>query len=621
MPFSVERSIFVKKPMKSIISKLIYSWRLDREDYLLLLEQEILDDLLMVGYIPAYETACCILRLHGRNPSARQDSIAKKIQSSCISLLIEIAKSNNTSQLSNSRALGLIATASNQDVDLPSGIAENLVFNRESIDLASVILISFRCYRVLAKLSNVVGRSDITTPTLTSVYIYLKEKNNDIQHRAYEVMNNRPGLSCIDSRMEEVLEMCRLTLSNIYDLNFQEAKINLSILIKKYPSFLEANWLENIVTIVLSKEFVPTKNIDFTFGCITVTSPQSSLLWTVKKSITQELIDNLQSLFYRSSRGLDMDQKGALLHASYIIFNQANIQQNFLQEVLIEYNSILKMINDFDPFSMCIQNSQISSYIKSAPIQVKETSKINEINIMSKEDSYDVNIALIVGPYSPVFDLEFLIQNDIKFSNIIYKNMQSIDQSIKDSLFMQTSKFEYPMVLDSIKFSEIETSQQFYLQNIACLNTSRSKKTIFHTNQDAFINIGMYRKLFPNLGIVECYIDVRSWIYCSLNNLFGFTHSFSLNNVPELLAYLNDYIDILSAWLEYDSFDRSVIYNGDLISNKQDKIAYDDIIALSDIFKEKIWRPCSEIDIVIDKQYENEINSTQERLESFIAFK
>mgnify|MGYP007048347499 CR=1 FL=1 len=57
------------------------------------------------------------------------------------------------------------------------------------------------------------------------------------------------------------------------------------------------------------------------------------------------------------------------------------------------------------------------------------------------------------------------------------------------------------------------------------------------------------------------------------------------------------------------------------ISNKQDKIAYDDIIALSDIFKEKIWRPCSEIDIVIDKQYENEINSTQERLESFIPFK
>ena len=57
------------------------------------------------------------------------------------------------------------------------------------------------------------------------------------------------------------------------------------------------------------------------------------------------------------------------------------------------------------------------------------------------------------------------------------------------------------------------------------------------------------------------------------------------------------------------------------LSNKQNKIAYDDIIALSDIFKEKIWRPCSEIDIVIDKQYENEINSTQERLESFIPFK
>ena len=186
---------------------------------------------------------------------------------------------------------------------------------------------------------------------------------------------------------------------------------------------------------------------------------------------------------------------------------------------------------------------------------------------------------------------------------------------------MQTSKFEYPMVLDSINFNEIEASQQFYLQNIACMSTSRAKKIIFHANQDAFINIGMYRKLFPNLDIVECYVDVRSWIFCSLNNLFGFTHSFSLNNVPELLAYLNDYIDILTAWFEYQSMDRYVVYNGDLISNKQAKIAHGDIISFSNVFKEKIWKPCSEIDIVIDEQYENEINSTQERLESFISFK
>ena len=64
-----------------------------------------------------------------------------------------------------------------------------------------------------------------------------------------------------------------------------------------------------------------------------------------------------------------------------------------------------------------------------------------------------------------------------------------------------------------------------------------------------------------------------------------------------------------------------MVYNGDLISNNKAKVPHSDLISFSNIIKEKIWKPCSEIEIFIDEQYENEINSAQERLESFISFK
>jgi hypothetical protein len=193
--------------MLALTQAMIHAWTLKPSDYLNFAEQELLDLLIDAGFIFAYEAVACQLRLHGRAPTARQDSVARNISQSALTLLTEILANNPGAQTqSQTRIFGLLSTLTNSRTDLPADLARDIPFSREAIDCITTAAFSYRAHHTLAELSKVLDRSDIHTPTLRSVLHAVKGFKSPLQHRFEQISGSAPAVICIDERMEEALK-------------------------------------------------------------------------------------------------------------------------------------------------------------------------------------------------------------------------------------------------------------------------------------------------------------------------------------------------------------------------------------------------------------------------------
>lgn len=85
---------------------------------------------------------------------------------------------------------------------------------------------------------------------------------------------------------------------------------------------------------------------------------------------------------------------------------------------------------------------------------------------------------------------------------------------------------------------------------------------VLHVNQEAFRHLALLARLFQNIVVVEVLPDLNQWINQCLSNLGGYNCEFAIPSEPELIAYANDYIEIMTLWRNHLNISIHTIQRG-----------------------------------------------------------
>ena len=532
--------------MIELTKALIQSWTLEPADYLDYAEEKLLDLLIDAGFIFAYETVACQLRLYGRSPSARQDNVAQNIAQSSLTLLMELLASDSAaSPRSQTRIFGLLATMVNMKLDLPSDLAREIPFSREAIDCLTTALFSYRSFHCLNELSKVIHRSDIHTPTLRSLLHSVQNFKIPLRHRFEEISGERPTIICIDKRMEEALSLSERITSLSQDCHADEALQLLNEGLSKFPSLLEFHWWSHQLEHE-ERLFMLPLNLDPTMGCDTRESSCSVALWQAPLSDTQQQRSFLISCIHRLGRPLDQETKESLIRCCQIMATRFNAEAELkLLRTIRETQQTIGA--DFDPFFLTLLKTSISTYWQNN----------NGQQHFTPTDEIDASLpALIIltGLPTPLLSAHELIRRHLHrcgSSEVLIAAMQDVDRSILDSSYLQTGIYSYPEVIDALQNEHIVSSRQFYFQNLSFADPSGSCSVVLHVNQEAFRYLGLLTRLFPKLVVIELLPNLDHWISHCLEHIGGFNCEFSIPSKPELIAYAYDYLEIMTIWRKH----------------------------------------------------------------------
>ena len=542
--------------MLALTQAMIHSWELDQTSYLDFAEQELLDLLIDAGFIFAYEAVACQLRLHGRSPSARQDSVAQNIAHSALPLLMELLAENAARESrSQTRIFGLLATIVNSRVDLPADLARDIPFSREAIDCITTAAFSYRAHYTLAELSQVLDRSDIHTPTLRSLLHYVKTFKSPLQHRFEEISGSRPAVICIDQRMEQALNLSHTIASLIQDGRSGEAAEQLSDALAKFPSLLEFQWWRYQLNHSEQNRILEL-GLDASLGCDTQESSQSVELW--QAALPPQLERSfLVSCIHRLNRPLDQDARSGLMRCCQILAWRFNAEDEL--ERLRQARETQQTIGaDFDPFFLTLLKTGISNYWQqnttSQPLTAAEGIKPSHPRLI-----------ILTGLPSPMLSATAMIRHALKQSGnheILVADMQAVDRAMLDSAYMQTGIYSYPEVVAKLETEHIASARQFYLQNLSFNDPLGQCDMVLHVNQEAFRHLALLARLFQNIVVVEVLPDLNQWINQCLSNLGGYNCEFAIPSEPELIAYANDYIEIMTLWRNHLNISIHTIQRG-----------------------------------------------------------
>lgn len=529
--------------MLTLTQAIIHSWTLKPPQYLDFAEYELLDLLIDAGFVFAYESVACQLRLHGRSPSARQDNVAQNISHSSLSLLTELLGSDPAqSTRSQTRIFGLLATMVNSRVDLPADMAREIPFSREAIDCITTTIFSYRSYYTLSELSKVLDRSDIHTPTLRSLLHCFKNFKDPLQHRFEEISGDRPSIVCIDARMEEALRLCEKIASLSYDGQSNDAQELLRRGLEKFPSLMEFHWwLQQFDEIETG--IVPTQLLDPSLGCDSQESSHSVLLLQKTGLNPENLHSYLTSCVHRLERPLDQDTKQSLMRCCQILAQRMNAVEEL--ESLAAAREKQQIIgSDFDPFFLTLLRTSIQAYWKD------HASIADPIHPDGIEPSVP-ELIVITGLPSPLHSAADLFRRQLKQEgcmNITVADMQAVDAAILDSAYLQTGVYSYPDVIDAFTEEHISSARKFYLQNVAFGDPTGKSNIVVHINQEACRHLALLDRIFPHITVIEILPNIDHWISHCLGHIGGFNCDFTLPSMPELIAYASDYLDIMTIW-------------------------------------------------------------------------
>jgi hypothetical protein len=532
--------------MLALTQAMIHAWTLKPRDYLTFAEQELLDLLIDAGFIFAYEAVALQLRLHGRAPTARQDSVAQNISQSALRLLTEVLADDPGAQpRSQTRIFGLLATLTNSRTELPADLARDIPFSREAIDCITTAAFSYRAHHTLAELSKVLDRSDIHTPTLRSVLHTVKGFKSPMQHRFEEISGSRPSLICIDERMEEALKRSSSIAALIHDGRINEAADQAKESLARFPSLLEFHWWRN----QLCQEQPPNADeadldLDASLGCNTHENSRSVQLWktTLPNGVKPGFVI---SCVHRLERPLDQDARAGLLRCCQAL--TARFELNEEQERLHRIRENMLTIGaDFDPFFLTLLKTGISSFYQ----QNKPTHEA----IASNQEAASLNtpkLYVLTGLPSPLLQAPTLIQRGIEAHGqhkILISEMKLVDRAMLDSAYMQSSVYTYPEVVQALTPEHINSARQFYLQNLSFMDPVGNCDSVLHVNQDAFTQIALLERIFKSITVIEVLPDLDHWISHSLAHMSGYNCDFAIPSEPELIAYASDYFEIMGTW-------------------------------------------------------------------------
>ena len=542
--------------MLALTQAMIHSWELDQASYLNFAEQELLDLLIDAGFIFAYEAVACQLRLHGRAPSARQDSVAQSIAHSALPLLTELlAENSGREPRSQTRIFGLLATMANSRVDLPADLARDIPFSREAIDCITTAAFSYRAHYTLAELSKVLDRSDIHTPTLRSLLHYVKTFKSPLQHRFEEISGSRPAVICIDQRMEQALNLGHTIASLIQDGRSSEAEEELAEALAKFPSLLEFQWWRHQLN--HTEQNAPLElGLDASLGCDTQESSQSVELWHA--ALPPQLEHSfLVSCVHRLNRPLDHDARSGLMRCCQILAWRFNAEDE-LERLRLARETQQTIGADFDPFFLTLLKAGISNYWQHNTTSQPLTAAENITPTAPK-------LIVLTGLPSPILSATTTIRHALRQSGnheILVADMQAVDRAMLDSAYMQTGIYSYPEVVAKLEPEHISSARQFYLQNLSFNDPIGQCSMVLHVNQEAFRHLALLARLFPSVVVVEILPDLNQWISQCLQNLGGYNCEFAIPSEPELIAYANDYIEIMALWRNHLNIAIHTIQNG-----------------------------------------------------------
>jgi hypothetical protein len=556
--------------MLTLTHAILHSWTLEPKRYLEFAEEELLDLLIDAGFIFAYETVACQLRLHGRSPTARQDSVAQNIERSALSLVGEVLASNpeSTSQ-GQTRIFGLLATIVNSRIDLPADLAREIPFSREAIDCLTTALFSYRSHHTLAELSKVLDRSDINTPTLRSLLHTVKNLKNPLQHRFEEICGDRPAIACIDERMEEALSISEKVTALIQDGQKEDALARLAHGLAKFPSLMEFHWLRHQLT---TEEQAPlTTSLDPGLGCDTQENARSLALW--RAPLPEELSRNyLVSCTHRLERPLDHDTRTSLMRLCQILTWRSDAREE-LEKIRSIRESYQTIGADFDPFFLTLLKTSIKNYWQNRDTKA-QSQTIEDIQPSTPK------LIVLTGLPLPLLAADTTIRESIRQATsmkAVVGMMQEVDKAILDSAYLQTGVYNYPEVVDALEADQISSARKFYLQNLSFVDPTGRSSIVVHVNQEAFRHLGLLARVFPDMLVVELQPDLGHWIDHCLSYLGGFNCDFAIPSKHELIAYANDYFEIMSIWRKNLSIDIYTMQAGQWLGNppQQDKIPAD----------------------------------------------
>ena len=532
--------------MLALTQAMIHAWTLKPSDYLNFAEQELLDLLIDAGFIFAYEAVACQLRLHGRAPTARQDSVARNISQSALTLLTEILANNPGAQTqSQTRIFGLLSTLTNSRTDLPADLARDIPFSREAIDCITTAAFSYRAHHTLAELSKVLHRSDIHTPTLRSVLHAVKGFKSPLQHRFEQISGSAPAVICIDERMEEALKRSTSIAALIQDGRCNEAADQATESLARFPSLLEFHWWRNQLCQEQPRDAdEPDLDLDASFGCDTHENSRSVQLW--KTTLPEALKpDFVISCVHRLERPLDQDTRAGLLRCCQAL--TARFELNEEQERLHQIReNMLTIGSDFDPFFLTLLKTGISSFYQQNPP--------TPADIVANQEAASLNtpnLFVLTGLPSPLLQAPTLIQRGIEAygqHKVLIGEMQLMDQAMLDSAYMQSGVYTYPEVVQALTPEHINSARQFYLQNLSFMDPVGICDSVLHVNQDAFTKIALLERVFKTITVIEVLPDLDHWITHSLAHMGGYNCDFAIPSEPELIAYASDYFEIMGTW-------------------------------------------------------------------------